>query len=102
MRIRNTAPFSLGPRLSVPPMRDTAWRTSTIPRPVPRSLLVVKNGSKIRCRSEADTPGPLSRTEMRASPEAVWAVLTAVENYHDWRSDRADAEVIDSAPALAW
>jgi Polyketide cyclase / dehydrase and lipid transport len=40
--------------------------------------------------------------KLKASPEAVWAVLTAVENYPDWRSDVAISEVISSAPELSW
>ncbi len=39
---------------------------------------------------------------LQASPEAVWAVLTAVENYPRWRSDVATSEIIRSKPVLTW
>ena len=39
---------------------------------------------------------------VQATPEAVWAVLTAVEEYPRWRSDVAASEIMDSNPALAW
>lgn len=40
--------------------------------------------------------------KLKAAPEAVWAVLTAVENYPEWRSDVAGCQVISGAPELSW
>ncbi len=39
---------------------------------------------------------------VQATPEAVWAVLTAVGDYPRWRSDVAASEVLGSGPALSW
>jgi hypothetical protein len=39
---------------------------------------------------------------VRATPEAVWAVLSAVENYHDWRRDVAGSDVMRPRPDLTW
>jgi hypothetical protein len=39
---------------------------------------------------------------VQATPEAVWAVLAAVEDYPRWRSDVSVSEIIRSKPTLAW
>ena len=48
-------------------MLVTAPRAIARPRPEPRLPFVEKKGSKTRSRTLAATPGPLSRTETRAS-----------------------------------
>ena len=48
---------------TVPPARRTTSATVARPSPVPRPTpLVVKNGSKMRCRTSSGMPGPVSRT----------------------------------------
>ncbi len=54
-------------------------------------------GSLLPAKHEAS-----ASVRLKASPEAVWAVLSAVENYPRWRSDVAAAEVIGSGPVLTW
>jgi hypothetical protein len=39
---------------------------------------------------------------LKATPEAVWAVLAAVDNYPLWRSDLATLEIIGRKPELSW
>lgn len=39
---------------------------------------------------------------LKATPEAVWAVLSAVENYPGWRSDVATSELIGGKPGISW
>ena len=39
---------------------------------------------------------------LKASPEAVWAVLAAVENYPRWRSDVATSEMMAGASGFSW
>ena len=39
---------------------------------------------------------------VKAAPEAVWAVLTAVENYPRWRSDVAAVADLRAEPGLTW
>ena len=49
-----------------PPWASTIRLAIAMPRPVPL-VLVVKNGSKMRCRCSGDRPGPLSRTAIRTA-----------------------------------
>lgn len=39
---------------------------------------------------------------VQATPEAVWAVINAVEKYPRWRSDVAVSEIMDRKPVLTW
>jgi hypothetical protein len=43
-----------------------------------------------------------AHVQVRAAPDAVWAVLAAVDNYPGWRSDVATSEVVRSKPDLVW
>ena len=67
-RLRRTA----SARTSDPPCASAMPRETARPMPVPAPTgLVVKNGSKIRPRTAAGTPGPLSATKISiASPAA--------------------------------
>src|SRR5882672_10506980 len=60
------APTALS-QVSWPPCSWAISCAMARPRPVPRSL-VVKNGSKIRCRRAGSMPGPVSRTSMSTAP----------------------------------
>src|SRR5690606_3317031 len=76
-RILNSAPPPGASSTSSSQSSSRAMRRTTLrPSPVP-STLAVWNGSKMRERSAAGTPGPVSRTEMvTRSPALALSVTT--------------------------
>ena len=61
------------------------------------SGLIVLAGILLPARHEAS-----AHVHVRAAPDAVWALLTAVENYPSWRSDVAASEILGAKPVLVW
>ncbi|MDB5103272.1 MAG: Polyketide cyclase/dehydrase [Fibrobacteres bacterium] len=59
--------------------------------------LILLSGYLLPARHEA-----AAVVSVQATPEAIWAVLTSVENYPRWRSDIAITEVIRSKPVQQW
>jgi Polyketide cyclase / dehydrase and lipid transport len=43
-----------------------------------------------------------AHVHVRADPDAVWAVLAAVEDYPSWRSDVSAAEILSAKSGLIW
>jgi hypothetical protein len=61
------------------------------------SGLIGLTGILLPARHEAS-----AHIHVRASPDAVWAVLAAVGNYPSWRSDVAASEILSAGPVQVW